>query len=64
MINLKIWRADGGSDIITAPVYGQAFDLADQEGAVRALEGDGSIAIKISGEWVYLPLPAHIDGRK
>jgi len=46
---------DGQLHIIQAPTYGTAHDRADDLGAVRIQDGLGDVALKIGGEWVYLP---------
>jgi hypothetical protein len=38
--------------VIEAPTYGQAFDLATEAGAVRAVDGTGWIERWLWGEWV------------
>ena len=54
MVALKIWYADGQTDTVTAPQYGQAFDRALELGAIRAVDCHGIVYRKIDGEWISL----------
>ena len=67
VVSLVVWARDGRSWVIEAPTYGQAFDLATEAGAVRALDGNGWIDRWLFGEWVGVcrqPHPADVALKK
>jgi len=59
MVSIKAYIPDNSekgyqTEIITAPTYGQADDIADAMGArqIKELEPYGHTFLKLQGEWV------------
>lgn len=55
MVKLIVDTAGGEKETITARQYGEAFDRAEELGAVLAVDGLGERFICLCGEWIGLP---------
>lgn len=58
-VSIEFWTVENvmnpSGRLATCPTYGQAFDYADTQQAVRIKDGFGSIYRRIAGEWVQMP---------
>jgi hypothetical protein len=52
---IEAWTSAGEPEIILAGSYSEAFARADFLGAIRIVDGLGTIFRKIAGEWVSIP---------
>ena len=54
MITLKCSNHNGDKWAVTAPTFGQAMDKAAATGAITVRESNGSLLVKLGGDYVYV----------
>ena len=51
MVKLRCWKMSGGEFTVKARDCENAFDIADDRGAVRVVDDIGEIFLKLVNEW-------------